>query len=103
PVARYTGQRGHRDPGRRRTRFGVDSAAAAGQPHAAASADRRQSERHCRAYRHVLIRLLGEQITLETKASSPLSTVNGDVAQIEQILLTLAVNARDAMPIGGQL
>jgi len=48
-------------------------------------------------------RLIGENITVETRlAPSPL-TIMADSGQIEQVLMNLATNARDAMPRGGRL
>ena len=51
----------------------------------------------------MLQRLIGETITLQCKSSSQLPSINGDAGMMEQILMNLAVNARDAMPKGGQL
>jgi PAS domain S-box-containing protein len=45
----------------------------------------------------MLRRLLGEQIDLITVAHPPVGNVKADLGQIEQVLLNLAVNARDAM------
>jgi len=47
--------------------------------------------------------LVGETIELDTLLDPTLGRVKADPAQIEQIVLNLAVNARDAMPQGGQL
>jgi nitrogen-specific signal transduction histidine kinase/ActR/RegA family two-component response regulator len=51
----------------------------------------------------MLMRLLGAPIALEFKAAPELPSVNGDFGMMEQILLNLAVNARDAMPRDGRL
>jgi two-component system cell cycle sensor histidine kinase/response regulator CckA len=48
-------------------------------------------------------RLLGEDILLKTELSPSLGRVKVDVGQFEQVILNLAVNARDAMPHGGTL
>jgi len=53
--------------------------------------------------REMLRRLIREDIELVTDCFSPLGHVRADPSQIEQILLNLAVNARDAMPHGGRL
>jgi PAS domain S-box-containing protein len=47
--------------------------------------------------------LLGEHIQLDVEARAPHGTILADPGQIEQILLNLAANARDAMPEGGKL
>jgi PAS domain S-box-containing protein len=51
----------------------------------------------------MLRRLLGEDITLQVNYASSLPFVNADPGMMEQILLNLSVNARDAMPKGGRL
>lgn len=53
--------------------------------------------------RKMLGRLLGEDVKLDTSLSAAPATIRADPSQIEQILVNLAVNARDAMPNGGQL
>lgn len=48
-------------------------------------------------------RILGEDIELVTLPAHPLWKVKVDPGQIEQVILNLAINARDAMPEGGRL
>lgn len=51
----------------------------------------------------MLPRLLGEDIEVGTCLDSDLGMVKADQGQIEQVIMNLAVNARDAMPKGGRL
>ena len=51
----------------------------------------------------MLNRLLGETIALEFHSPSGIPLVEGDAGMIEQVIMNLAVNARDAMPGGGTL
>jgi two-component system cell cycle sensor histidine kinase/response regulator CckA len=48
-------------------------------------------------------RLLGEHITVKIHALDDLPIINADASMIEQMLMNLAINARDAMPSGGHL
>ncbi len=52
---------------------------------------------------HLLGRLVGEDIEIVTGIAADLWTVRLDPGQVEQILVNMAVNARDAMPKGGRL
>lgn len=52
---------------------------------------------------NLLHRALGERVKLETRFGENLATVEADPGQIEQVLVNLSVNARDAMPDGGRL
>ena len=51
----------------------------------------------------MLPRLIGEHIEYSFSPDSKLASVKADPGQIEQVILNLAVNARDAMPRGGKL
>src|SRR5271157_4607880 len=51
----------------------------------------------------MLGRLLGERITLVFERESASPSVEADAGMLEQVLLNLAVNARDAMPQGGRI
>ncbi len=51
----------------------------------------------------LLSRMLGDRIAVETEFSPDLATTFGDAQQISQVIMNLAINARDAMPDGGTL
>jgi two-component system cell cycle sensor histidine kinase/response regulator CckA len=52
---------------------------------------------------NLIARLIGEHIEFKTELDSQLLPVKMDPTQLQQILLNLAINARDAMPDGGQI
>jgi PAS domain S-box-containing protein len=51
----------------------------------------------------MLLRMLGDNIRLENRFAADLPMVNADPGMMEQVLMNLAVNGRDAMPDGGRL
>ncbi|WP_299844895.1 ATP-binding protein [uncultured Roseovarius sp.] len=52
---------------------------------------------------HLLNRLVGEKVTLSLSHDPMLSAIRADKRQLEQVLMNLVVNARDAMPQGGDI
>jgi PAS domain S-box-containing protein len=56
-----------------------------------------------RGLEQLLKRLMGEDIRMSTMLGSALGTIKADPSQVEQVLMNLVVNARDAMPQGGRL
>ena len=53
--------------------------------------------------RKIVQRLIGDKISLHTVLDGTIGAVRADAGQVEQVILNLAVNARDAMPEGGTL
>jgi signal transduction histidine kinase len=56
-----------------------------------------------REMEQMLTRVLGENVQLTTHLDLTLGMVNADPGQVQQVLMNLALNARDAMPSGGKL
>jgi signal transduction histidine kinase len=51
----------------------------------------------------MLCRLIGEDIELITKLAANVGLIKADAGQVEQVIINLLVNARDAMPLGGKI
>ena len=88
---------------RRPTGGGTDSSAAGGQSPPGRSTQEPSAQRRGRRSRQDVAPDHREDIDLVTRPSPALGTVKADSGQIEQIILNLTVNARDAMPTGGKL
>ena len=56
-----------------------------------------------RSLDRLLRRVVGAHIALETRLNEDVGSIRADVSQLEQVLLNLTANARDAMPDGGTL
>jgi two-component system, cell cycle sensor histidine kinase and response regulator CckA len=52
---------------------------------------------------NMFVRLVGEDIEIEFRPTTPLGSIKVDLGQIEQVLMNLVVNARDAMATGGKI
>ena len=51
----------------------------------------------------MLRRVIGEHIAIDTQFASGLPLVYADASSVDQVIMNLALNARDAMPNGGRL
>ncbi len=52
---------------------------------------------------HLLNRLVGEKVSLSLSHDQELESIRADKRQLEQVMMNLVVNARDAMPMGGEI
>lgn len=52
---------------------------------------------------HLLNRLVGEKVTLSLRHGENVAPIRSDKRQFEQVLMNLVVNARDALPMGGEI
>jgi two-component system, cell cycle sensor histidine kinase and response regulator CckA len=57
----------------------------------------------CTEMEKMLRRLIGEDIQLNTRLEASLPSLKADRGQLEQVIVNLVVNARDAMPVGGHI
>jgi two-component system, cell cycle sensor histidine kinase and response regulator CckA len=51
----------------------------------------------------MLLRMVGDSISVSFRPTTPIGSIKADPGQIEQILMNLVVNSRDAMPHGGEI
>ena len=51
----------------------------------------------------MLLRMVGEDVSISFRPATPMGSIKADPGQIEQVLMNLVVNARDAMPSGGEI
>jgi two-component system cell cycle sensor histidine kinase/response regulator CckA len=51
----------------------------------------------------MLLRMVGDSVSISFRPTTPIGSIKADPGQIEQILMNLVVNSRDAMPRGGEI
>jgi PAS domain S-box-containing protein len=87
----------------KRARNLVKQLLAFGRPASSANFTNIAPDKFLRSFSQMISKMLSDKINVEFVASSDLPEIKGDLTQLEQVMLNLCVNARDAMPDGGTI